>query len=50
MNLKDWQKSGDYFDYESKKIFYRYEKSEKETLLCLHGFPDCFVRLSQDLE
>ncbi|MEO6590528.1 MAG: alpha/beta hydrolase [Pyrinomonadaceae bacterium] len=39
MNLKDWKKSGDYFDYKSHKIFYRFEKSGKETLLCLHGFP-----------
>ncbi len=39
MNLKDWQKSGNYFDCEGNNIFYRYEKSAKETLLCLHGFP-----------
>lgn len=39
MNLKDWQKSGNYFDCAGNRIFYRYEKSAKETLLCLHGFP-----------
>ena len=39
MNLTDWQKSGDYFDYEGYPIFYRREKNENETLLCLHGFP-----------
>ena len=39
MNLTDWKKSGDYYDYEDQRIFYRYDKNEKETLLCLHGFP-----------
>jgi pimeloyl-ACP methyl ester carboxylesterase len=39
MNLSDWRKSGDYLDYEGYPIFYHYEKNEKETLLCLHGFP-----------
>ena len=39
MNLEDWKKSGDYFDFEGYPIFYRAEKNENETLLCLHGFP-----------
>ena len=39
MNLDDWKKSGDYFDYEGYPIFYRFDKNESETLLCLHGFP-----------
>jgi pimeloyl-ACP methyl ester carboxylesterase len=39
MNLTDWKKSGDYFDYEDYPIFYHHEKNENETLLCLHGFP-----------
>ena len=39
MNLKDWHKSGKYFDYRHLPIFYRQSESEKETLLCLHGFP-----------
>lgn len=39
MNLQEWKQSGDYFDFKENKIFYRTEKNEHETLLCLHGFP-----------
>ena len=39
MNLEDWKKNGDYFDADGHPVFYRYEKNENETLLCLHGFP-----------
>lgn len=39
MNLQEWKQGGNYFDYEKFPIFYRRNKSEKETLLCLHGFP-----------
>ncbi len=39
MKLKDWQKSGNYFDYKSYPIFYRLSKTADEVLLCLHGFP-----------
>lgn len=39
MNLSDWQKSGDFFNFQNHQIFYRFDKSEKEILLCLHGFP-----------
>lgn len=39
MNLSEWKNGGDYFDFEGRSIFYRYEKNENETLLCLHGFP-----------
>ena len=39
MNLTEWKTSGDYFDFESHPIFYRFDKNENEVLLCLHGFP-----------
>ena len=39
MNLNEWKKSGKYFDYKGSEIFYRFEKTGNETLLCLHGFP-----------
>ena len=39
MNLENWKKSGDYFDADGHPVFYRYEKNENKTLLCLHGFP-----------
>ncbi len=39
MNVNEWQKSGEYFNYKGNKIFYRTEKNENPTLLCLHGFP-----------
>src|SRR5687768_16193925 len=39
MNLEEWKSSGNYFDYRGFPIFYRRTESEKETLLCLHGFP-----------
>lgn len=39
MNLNDWRTSGNFFDYKGEKIFYHLSKSEKEILLCLHGFP-----------
>lgn len=39
MNLETWKKSGDYLDCDGYPIFYHHEKNQKETLLCLHGFP-----------
>jgi pimeloyl-ACP methyl ester carboxylesterase len=39
MNLEEWKSGGNYFDYQGFPIFYRRCESEKETLLCLHGFP-----------
>ncbi len=39
MNLNKWKQSGDYFDFKGNKLFYRTEKNDRETLLCLHGFP-----------
>jgi pimeloyl-ACP methyl ester carboxylesterase len=39
MNLDDWRKGGDYFDYKGFPIFYRRGESGRETLLALHGFP-----------
>ena len=39
MNLEEWKSGGNYFDYRGFPIFYRRRESEKETLLCLHGFP-----------
>lgn len=39
MNLEEWKSGGSYFDYQGFPIFYRADTSEKETVLCLHGFP-----------
>lgn len=39
MKLKDWQTSGNYYDYKSYPIFYRLSKMADEVTLCLHGFP-----------
>ena len=39
MNLTDWQKSGNYFDYKHLPIFYHLSEKSDEVLLCLHGFP-----------
>ena len=39
MNLNEWKNGGNYFDYEDFPIFYRQTENNKETLLCLHGFP-----------
>lgn len=39
MNLNEWKQNGKYFDYREFPIFYRRSESNKETLLCLHGFP-----------
>jgi len=39
MKLKDWQASGNYFDYRGYPIFYQSSKAADEILLCLHGFP-----------
>jgi pimeloyl-ACP methyl ester carboxylesterase len=39
MNLIEWRKAGEFFDYKSFPIFYRVSWNENETLLCLHGFP-----------
>lgn len=40
VNLNDWKSKGSFFEYESHKVFYVFEKSkEKPVLLLLHGFP-----------
>ncbi|MGC2234733.1 MAG: alpha/beta hydrolase [Pyrinomonadaceae bacterium] len=39
MNLQNWRTGGNYFDYKGFPIFYRDNRSERETLLLLHGFP-----------
>lgn len=39
MNLSEWKNAGEYFEFENHSIFYRFDKNEKEVLLCLHGFP-----------
>lgn len=43
-NLKNWFAKGKYFNYNDHKIFYLYEKFEKDTretpvIVLLHGFP-----------
>ena len=39
MNLDDWKKGGNFFDYKGFPIFYRQNRRSDEVLLCLHGFP-----------
>lgn len=39
MNLENWRQSGNYFDFNGNKIFYRLSEKSDEILLCLHGFP-----------
>ncbi len=39
MNLSEWQRSGNYFNYKGLPIFYRLSKKSDKVLLCLHGFP-----------
>lgn len=39
MAIDEWKNSGNYFDYKGFPIFYKTSESEKEVLLCLHGFP-----------
>jgi pimeloyl-ACP methyl ester carboxylesterase len=39
MNLNEWKQGGNHFDYKDFPIFYKTTESDKETLLCLHGFP-----------
>ena len=39
MKLKNWQASGNYFDYKGYPIFYQRSETADEALLCLHGFP-----------
>lgn len=39
MNPEKWLESGSYFDFKGHQIFYRTSENDKETLLCLHGFP-----------
>lgn len=39
MNLNEWRKSGFFFDWEGREIFYRLSRRSPEVLLCLHGFP-----------
>ncbi len=46
MNLEIWQQAGNYFDFESHKIFYRLSKQSDEIFLCLARFSDFFLRLS----
>lgn len=39
MKLKDWQQTGNHFDYGGFPIFYRRSAEADEIVLCLHGFP-----------
>jgi pimeloyl-ACP methyl ester carboxylesterase len=39
MNLNDWQTAGQHFQYRENKIFYRFDKPDKEAAILLHGFP-----------
>ena len=39
MNLTEWQKSGEYFDYGGLPVFYHLTRPADEFILCLHGFP-----------
>jgi pimeloyl-ACP methyl ester carboxylesterase len=39
MKLKDWKQSGNYFDHQDLRVFYRASEKSDEVLLCLHGFP-----------
>ena len=39
MSINDWKQKGNYFDFDGNQIFYKTLGSDKETLLCLHGFP-----------
>ena len=39
MNLCEWREKGEFFDCRGFPIFYRFEKTADEVLLCLHGFP-----------
>lgn len=39
MNLSEWKKGGEFFEYRGLPIFYRRSKPAEEVLLCLHGFP-----------
>lgn len=38
-HLYEWRESGEYFDFEGRRIFYRLSSENDEVLLCLHGFP-----------
>lgn len=37
--LDDWKQSGDRFEHPHGTIFYRRSADERESFLCLHGFP-----------
>jgi pimeloyl-ACP methyl ester carboxylesterase len=39
MNLREWLKAGEFFEYRGFPIFYRLSKNSDEVLICLHGFP-----------
>ncbi|HQU81534.1 MAG TPA: alpha/beta hydrolase [Pyrinomonadaceae bacterium] len=39
MNLNDWKKSGEFFEFEGHEIFYHLSEKSDEVVLCLHGFP-----------
>jgi pimeloyl-ACP methyl ester carboxylesterase len=39
MNLNEWKQSGNYFEDEGHRIFFRTDANDKPILLCLHGFP-----------
>jgi pimeloyl-ACP methyl ester carboxylesterase len=39
MDLNEWQKTGEYFDYGGLQVFYQLTRPADEVLLCLHGFP-----------
>lgn len=39
MNIDEWKQKGTHFEYENNSIFFIRQNTEKESLLCLHGFP-----------
>jgi len=39
MSISEWKNRGNYYKFEGNSIFYQMNPSEKDTLLCLHGFP-----------
>lgn len=39
MGINDWKQTGNYFDFQGNQVFYKTHPSDRETLLCLHGFP-----------
>lgn len=39
MNLAEWKNSGDYYDFENLRVFFKLSEASNEVTLCLHGFP-----------